>query len=132
LTHLAEEVGGQTAMTDLISGRGVGIILKSVKVNFKRPVIYPDTVGPHQSITVYCLTLGYVQLLVSHRARPTDPESPTQFNHDGMIYSYAQRKVVATSESVLVWYDYDALKKIAPSGAMQKALERRMHGRTTK
>ncbi|KAF8517940.1 Thioesterase/thiol ester dehydrase-isomerase [Hysterangium stoloniferum] len=108
LTRLGEEVGGPAAAADLISGRGVGIILKSVKVDFKRPVTYPDT------------------LLISHRARPTEPNSSTQFNHDGMIYSYAQRKVVATSESVLVWYDYDALKRATPSDVLQKALERRM------
>jgi len=108
MTRLGEEVGGKAAAADLIAGRGVGIILKSVKVDFKCPVTYPDT------------------LLISHRARPTDPKSSTQFNHDGMIYSYAQRRVVATSESVLVWYDYDALKRTTPPDIMQRVLERRM------
>ncbi|KAF8579941.1 hypothetical protein K439DRAFT_1663032 [Ramaria rubella] len=105
---LAHEAGGPTAAADMVSGRGIGLILKSISVDFKRPVVYPDT------------------LLISHRPRRADPPSPTHFNNNALIYSYAQRAVVATSESVLVWYDYDKLQKSPPPEPVRKALERRM------
>ncbi|KIJ55477.1 hypothetical protein M422DRAFT_24049 [Sphaerobolus stellatus SS14] len=108
MAKLAEEVGGPEASAKLLTGKGIGLILKSISIDFKQPVVYPDT------------------LLISHRPRPTDPPSDTHFNNDAIIYSYAQGKVVATSESVLVWYDYDALKKSPPSEAMKAALARRM------
>jgi acyl dehydratase len=44
MMHLAEAAGGPNAAADMVSGRGIGLILKSIAVNFKRPVLYPDTV----------------------------------------------------------------------------------------
>ena len=41
---LVEEVGGPSASAKMLSGQGIGPILKSITVNFKRPVVYPDTV----------------------------------------------------------------------------------------
>jgi len=108
MTRLACEAGGPNAAVDMLAGKGIGLILKSVAVTFKSPVIYPDT------------------LLISHRPTPTDPPSETHFNIDAHIYSYTQRKVVATSDSVMVWYNYDTLSKSSPTEEMKVALARRM------
>lgn len=67
------------------------------------------------------------QLLISHRPRHTNPPSPTHFRNDALIYSYAQRTIVATSESVLVWYDYETLKKTPPSEILRNTLEARIN-----
>jgi len=125
MASLAQEAGGQEAARNLLTGKGIGLILKSISVDFKRPVVYPDTVCSRFS-SLMTLPVKYFQLFISHRPRPTDPPSETHFNNDAIIYSYAQRKVVATSESVLVWYDYDKLQKAAPKEAFKEALVRRM------
>ncbi|KAG1844216.1 Thioesterase/thiol ester dehydrase-isomerase [Suillus subalutaceus] len=74
--------------------RGVSVILKSANINFRRPVTFPDT------------------LLIGHR--PITSSSRTQFTLNAVLYSYAQQAIVADSDSVLVWYDYDNLRKCDP------------------
>lgn len=96
----------------MLEGRGKSIILKNISVNFKRPVVYPDT------------------LLISHR--PHSLES-TRFHLSISIYSYAQQAVIALSEAICVWYDYDALKKCdAPSDLNTLLHERVEHGEAAK
>lgn len=41
---LGREIGGPQKAKDMMSGKGVSLILKSVSLNYKRPVTYPDTV----------------------------------------------------------------------------------------
>lgn len=55
MQHLGLRLGGSERSKALIQGKGIGLILKSIKVNFRRPVLYPDTVStrspfnhPHQ------------------------------------------------------------------------------------
>lgn len=43
-----------------------------------------------------------------------------------VAYSYAQKRVVTESDSVLVWYDYDKLQKCDPGEEMRRILEQRM------
>lgn len=38
----------------------------------------------------------------------------SHFNVAAVAYSHAQRAVVADSDSVIVWYDYDKLRKCDP------------------
>lgn len=125
MTRLACEAGGPNAAVGMLAGKGIGLILKSIAVTFKSPVTYPDTVCIFFWQETY-LSIKMIQLLISHRPRPTDPPSETHFNIDAHIYSYAQRKVVATSDSVMVWYNYDTLKKSSPAEEMRVALARRM------
>jgi len=105
MCDLAVELGGDGAVRDMIAGRGVSLILKDISVKFRRPVIFPDT------------------LLVAHR--PHDSH-PTQFSCAASIWSYSQRAVVLTSDSTLVWYDYDALKKCDPGERIRSILEKRI------
>ncbi|KZV88194.1 Thioesterase/thiol ester dehydrase-isomerase [Exidia glandulosa HHB12029] len=90
MSALGERVGGADKARDMLAGRGVSLILKSIKVDFKRPVTYPDT------------------LLIAHRV-----QSWTEHRLDlySIAYSYVQQRVVTESLSVCVWYDYDQLAK---------------------
>jgi len=106
LSSLANELGGPEKVDAMLKGRGVSLILKRIAVDFKRPVTFPDT------------------LLIAHKAVPLD--SPSHFKLLAGAYSYAQRTIVAESEAVLVWYDYDALSKCHPGEKALGVLQRRM------
>jgi hypothetical protein len=45
LTSIADELGGPDRVRAMLRGEGVSFILKSINVNFKRPVVFPDTVS---------------------------------------------------------------------------------------
>ncbi|KAG5721317.1 hypothetical protein E4T56_gene10008 [Termitomyces sp. T112] len=99
---IGHELGGQTKAEAMIKGQGVSLILKSIEVRFRRPVTFPDT-----------LLIGY---------RPKDPSSDSNIDSDPAVlnvtasaYSVSQQTIVATSSEVLVWYNYDRLKKCVPS-----------------
>ncbi|KDQ61925.1 hypothetical protein JAAARDRAFT_31417 [Jaapia argillacea MUCL 33604] len=117
MNSIAMELGGPQRASDMSKGKGVSLILKSITLNYKRPVTYPDT------------------LLIAHKPLPPPAPSPshppsshshnahlTQFNLDAIAYSYAQRSIVLTSSSVLVWYDYDTLKKCDPGEEARKVV----------
>ncbi|PFH50932.1 hypothetical protein AMATHDRAFT_3450 [Amanita thiersii Skay4041] len=99
MKSIAEELGGPEGASDMIKAKGVALILKSIAVQFRRPVTYPDT-----------LLVGY---------RPVIPKDGTCIDPAAIYglakaYSLSQRAYVAYSNEVLVWYDYDKLKKCDP------------------
>ncbi|THH16688.1 hypothetical protein EW146_g3991 [Bondarzewia mesenterica] len=105
ISAIGHKLGGQDRAQKMLSAKGVSFILKSIEVNFRRPVRFPDT------------------LLIAHKPAPfvssspsthTPPLSRTQFLLHATAWSYAQRNVVATSTSVITWYDYDHLRKCDP------------------
>ncbi|KZT55263.1 Thioesterase/thiol ester dehydrase-isomerase [Calocera cornea HHB12733] len=100
--RMGEEIGGLKTAKDMMEGRGVSIILKSIDVRFRRPVTYPDT------------------LLIAHKAHSLQP---TQFTLSCLAYSYMQQRPVCTAEAVCVWYDYDTWTKCEPSQALLNALK---------
>jgi len=116
MRSLGEELGGQAKVDAMLQGRGVSLILKSISINYKRPVVYPDT------------------LLVAHkvhaghsRSNSEDNVLPkTHFNLAGAVWSYAQRRIVTECDSVIVWYDYDKLAKCDPGPEARDSLVRRM------
>ncbi|KAH8116344.1 HotDog domain-containing protein [Phellopilus nigrolimitatus] len=105
LQSIGQELGGQERVRDMVAGKGISLILGEISVRFRRPVTYPDT------------------LLIAHR--PHEP-FPTHFKCAAAVWSNAQRTVVATSDSKLVWYDYDHLKKCDPGAETHAVLARRM------
>ncbi|KAI5122505.1 hypothetical protein M0805_001413 [Coniferiporia weirii] len=105
MQSLALDLGGPQKARDMITGKGVSLILGEVSLKFRRPVVYPDT------------------LLIAHR--PHNPSS-THFKCAAAIWSYAQRALVTTSDSTLVWYDYDRLKKCDPGEEAHAVLARRI------
>jgi len=44
---LGNAMGGPEKAQAMSKGQGVSLILKSLSINFKRPVTYPDTVSDH-------------------------------------------------------------------------------------
>ncbi|CAA7265179.1 unnamed protein product [Cyclocybe aegerita] len=104
MMSLGEELGGPTRAEAMIKGNGVSLILKSIDVQFRRPVTFPDT-----------LLIGY---------RPVPPASGhtdvATFHVAASAYSLSQKAFVAHTKEALVWYDYDALKKCHPG---ERALE---------
>ncbi|KAG2072435.1 Thioesterase/thiol ester dehydrase-isomerase [Suillus decipiens] len=107
LMALGEVLGGEERVKAMLAGQGISLILKSANVNFRRPVTFPDT------------------LLIGHR--PITSSSRTQFTLNAVLYSYAQQAVVADSDSVLVWYDYDSLKKCDPGDDTWRILKAASH-----
>ena len=105
---LGHELGGPAKADQLVRGQGVSLILKSLSIDYKAPVTYPDT------------------LLVAHRLYAGPRPARTHFFMAGAIWSYAQRRIVTESDSVLVWYDYDRLAKCDPGEAARAVIERRM------
>ncbi|KAG6334167.1 hypothetical protein ID866_4914 [Astraeus odoratus] len=100
--NLGNLLGGKERVQAMLAGQGISVILKSVNINFRRPVTFPDT------------------LLVGHKAIVSS--SRTQFILSAVLYSYAQQKVVADSEGVIVWYDYDKLRKCDPGDEAWRVL----------
>ena len=45
MRSLALDLGGHDRVSDMISGKGVSLILKEITLKFRRPVLYPDTVS---------------------------------------------------------------------------------------
>ncbi|EMD39096.1 hypothetical protein CERSUDRAFT_112789 [Gelatoporia subvermispora B] len=110
---LAREIGGPQREAAILRAKGVGLILKSISIDYKAPVTFPDT------------------LLVAHKVhtgtRPT--LSWSHFHLSGAIYSYAHKRVVTTCDSILVWYDYDKLQKCDPGKKVREILDRRISRR---
>jgi len=103
---IGEEVGGSSQGKDMMLGKGISLILKSIDIKFKKPVTYPDT------------------LLIAHKPHSLQP---TQFNLQSIAYSYLQRRVVTESNAVIVWYDYDEWQKCVPPTELASAVQRRTH-----
>ncbi|KAG8221104.1 Thioesterase/thiol ester dehydrase-isomerase [Butyriboletus roseoflavus] len=99
-------LGGEKRAQAMLAGQGVSLILKSINVNFRRPVTFPDT-----------LLIGQKAIVSSSR---------THFTLASAAYSYAQQTIVADSEGVIVWYDYDTLKRCDPGDETWRVLKEEM------
>ena len=116
LSYIGEELGGQAQADAFRRAQGISFILKSIAVNFRKPVQYPDTVSLRSSANTHSVSYSWEQLLIAHKPAPEpDPKrASTQFLLHAEAFSYAQRAIVADSTSVITWYDYDKLAKCDP------------------
>lgn len=89
-----------------MSGKGTGLILKDLRIRYKAPVTFPDTI------------------MISTKPTNVDQDRAT-FVLASSFWSLKDKKVVATGESVIVMYDYDNVKKGVMSDGVKAALERR-------
>ena len=97
----------QEGLFDLMSDQGLGPILASIKCDFRRQLVYPDTLFVGASVA----SIGRTSLRMLH-----------------LIYSTQQQLVAAEGESVLVMFDYQAQRPApVPDSVRQKidALEGR-------
>ncbi|KAJ7582271.1 Thioesterase/thiol ester dehydrase-isomerase [Mycena floridula] len=109
MRQLGQHLGGPSQADNMVRGKGISLILKSIAVRFRRPVLFPDT------------------LLVAHRAIPA-PESdqdPASLYLTASAFSLNQQAFVAHADEVTVWYDYDTLKKADPSERYRQAVFRK-------
>jgi hypothetical protein len=117
ISSIGEELGGQAQADAFLRARGISFILKSIEVNFRKPVHYPDTVSLiHLRLPQVLVMDSWEQLLIAHKPalEPDTNRARTQFLLHAGAFSYAQRAVVADSTSVITWYDYDKLVKCDP------------------
>ncbi|THH30513.1 hypothetical protein EUX98_g3685 [Antrodiella citrinella] len=116
MSSLGHELGGHTKASAMLKGKGVSLILKSLSMDYKAPVTYPDT------------------LLIAHQPHRDVSEAlknkaKTHLPVRAVAYSYAQKRIVTASDSVLVWYDYEKLRPCDPGEEMWAVLEKRIaHG----
>jgi hypothetical protein len=68
-------LGGPAKAEAFMRGRGISFILKSMKIDFKRPVTFPDTVSNYACLLAYCYL--FVQRLHQSIApyRPSNDQS---------------------------------------------------------
>ncbi|KAF8316669.1 Thioesterase/thiol ester dehydrase-isomerase [Clavulina sp. PMI_390] len=105
MEQMALDTKGPQGVKDLLAGQGIGLILKKLTINYRRPVVYPDT------------------LLIAQKPHTLEP---TAFSHTTLFYSLAHNKPVATAESVCVWYDYERFCKTEGPTEMVEWLQRCM------
>ncbi|EGN97007.1 hypothetical protein SERLA73DRAFT_185281 [Serpula lacrymans var. lacrymans S7.3] len=121
IMSIGNDLGGPTKVQAMLKAQGISFILKSISVNFRRPVTYPDTLliahKPH---------LLDSETLATSKPKRGPPLSHTQFNLHGIAYSYSQRAIVADSDAVIVWYDYDKLKRCDPGEVARNVIWNRM------
>ncbi|GAA5838449.1 hypothetical protein JCM9279_003246 [Rhodotorula babjevae] len=86
------------------NGKGKGPILARITFDYGVPVAYPDNV------------------LVAHRCKQVGEKKMVS---EAVVYSYAQQRVVGTSDSVVVSYDYDHGRSCAwPTSLVELVVER--------
>jgi len=82
--------------------QGSGPILASIKCDFRRQLLYPDTVLISASVTSF----GRTSMKMIHR-----------------VYSTAQQAVAAEGDSTIVMFDYDAQKPVVVGEEMRGRIE---------
>ncbi|KAF8825538.1 hypothetical protein HHX47_DHR6000292 [Lentinula edodes] len=97
-------LGGPDEAEALRKGKGISLIIKSLNVNYRRPVTYPDTVS-----TISVLFPSSYHLVMS-----VSPSLNT--------FSVTQQAFVAHCHETLVWYDYKKLRKSAPGEEYRTAV----------
>ncbi|ORY27339.1 HotDog domain-containing protein [Naematelia encephala] len=102
-----DDVLPKETLHGLLSGQGMGYILRDVSVRFKAPVTYPDRV------------------IIANKVHSID-QSRARFMMASTIWSLRQRRVVATAESTMVMFDYDSNCRGTMSDEFRIALESRM------
>lgn len=112
-THLAtsqKDPGQARRWAELMTPRSIGLILKSIKVDYKLPLTYPDRVS------------------VYHRLRfppssKQQAQQPSSLILDAAVFSHRHRRVSARVEEDVVIYDYRAARKTEMPVFMQDVLE---------
>ncbi|ROV88648.1 hypothetical protein VMCG_10321 [Cytospora schulzeri] len=93
--------------SELMTPKSVGLILKSIKSDFKFPMTYPDKVSVYHKL----------------RLPPSAQPSPSSLILDAVIYSHRHQRVAARIEEDIVIYDYESAKKTEMLPFMRDVLE---------
>ncbi|KUI71699.1 hypothetical protein VM1G_06758 [Cytospora mali] len=93
--------------SDLMTPKSVGLILKSIKSDYKFPMTYPDKVSVYHKL----------------RFSPAAQPSPSSLILDAVVLSHRHRRVAARIEEDIVIYDYRSAKKAEMLPFMKSVLE---------
>lgn len=104
LTEMLNGVCSREMITDFLSGKHTGIILKDQKISYRRPVVYPDT------LTI-CLH------------HPPESVASDRYVSKFTIISHLLEEVVASGEGTIVAYDYEKGRKTALPPILRQALD---------
>ncbi|KAJ3905985.1 Thioesterase/thiol ester dehydrase-isomerase [Lentinula edodes] len=132
MNHLGHRLGGPDEAEALRKGKGISLIIKSLNVNYRRPVTYPDTYL-RSSFSQNFIVQFSPQLLISHK--PVPPTQSAQLSNSvqqssdpaallltSSAFSVTQQAFVAHCHETLVWYDYKKLRKSAPGEEYRTAV----------
>jgi acyl-CoA thioesterase FadM len=109
----------------------MGLVVKSVLVEYKRPVTFPDSVSkpslqpPPRESLLYSRRISLhdrEQLVIMSRPINIDPEK-SSFGLRQAAWSLEQGRIVAECTSVQVMYDFKGLKKGVMTQEVREALE---------
>ncbi|KAK4040211.1 thioesterase-like superfamily-domain-containing protein [Parachaetomium inaequale] len=75
---------------ELMTPVSTGLIMKSLKADFKFPMVYPDKISVHHKL----------------RTQPTRDPAPSSFYLDCVVLSHRHRRVACRLEEDIVVYDY--------------------------
>ncbi|KAJ3325017.1 hypothetical protein HDV06_005606 [Boothiomyces sp. JEL0866] len=92
----------ETQYKNFKDGTGVGIIVKSISINYRAPALYPDN------------------LIVATKIGNLSNDRYTQYT---VLLSETQENIVAETESVIVAYDYDKQGKGALHSGFKTSYE---------
>ncbi|KAL7624962.1 hypothetical protein AAE478_004176 [Parahypoxylon ruwenzoriense] len=105
IIHFAsEDPAHGTQWRELMTPKGTGLIMKSIKADYKFPMTYPD------SISVY------------HKLRSLPSPTCTSLILDCVILSHRHQRVAARTEEDIVVCDYDTARKTTVPGFALAAL----------
>ncbi|POS79849.1 hypothetical protein DHEL01_v201751 [Diaporthe helianthi] len=113
-THLARSQADPERArrwAELMTPRSVGLILKSIRVDYKLPLTYPDRVSV------------YHRLRFPPSSSEQQRQSPSSLILDAAIFSHRHRRVSARVEEDVVIYDYRAGRKTEMPAFMRDVLE---------
>ncbi|KAK4448158.1 thioesterase-like superfamily-domain-containing protein [Podospora aff. communis PSN243] len=80
---------------DLMSPKATGLIMRSLKADFKFPMTYPDKISVFHKL----------------RSLPQGDPLPSNFMLDCIVLSHQHRRIAARLEEDIVVYDYKAARK---------------------
>ena len=99
----------------------MGLVVKSVSVEYRRPVTFPDSVSLYRA---HCVTQAEHFRKLVLMSKPIDiDERKASFGLKQEAYSLAQKAVVARCTSVQVMYDFQNLKKGVMTDEVRRALD---------
>ncbi len=92
----------QAALPSAAAQQGTGPILASIKCDFRRQLMYPDTVLISASVTSF----GRTSMRMVHR-----------------VYSTAQQAIAAEGDSTIVMFDYTAQRSVVVSDEIRARID---------
>ncbi|KAK4181508.1 thioesterase-like superfamily-domain-containing protein [Triangularia setosa] len=87
---------------ELMTPKSTGLIMKSLKADFKFPMVYPDKISVYHKL----------------RCKPEGDPAPSNFMLDCIVLSHQHRRVAARLEEDIVVYDYKVARKASMPGFM--------------